>query len=111
MTCFATIALLSSYNHISKAELVPLCKESPVERLLSLADRRPSIREYVKSSLILYHWFLEKTELSTEDLEKYFSDRNNRVTAFGQAKNFGDEMYKIVRTTAEETGTIRYLVV
>jgi hypothetical protein len=110
MTCFATIALLSSYNHISKEEMMPICKMSPLERLLTLYDRKTSIQEHLKSAIILYHWFLEKTELSTPELERYFSTKNNRITAFANAKRFGDEIYRIVKITSEETGTFHYLV-
>lgn len=111
LTCFATIALLSSYNNISRDELIPICNISPLERLLSLWERKPEIRESLYAALTLYHWFLEKTELSTEALEQFFGARENRVEAFGKAKAFGDEIFKIVTRTAKETGTLRYLVV
>jgi predicted nucleotidyltransferase len=111
LTCFATIALLSNYNRISKARVVSLCKMTPVERLLTLHDQRPAIGGLVRAVLELYHWFLEKTALPTAELEEYFSDRNNRIEAFGHAKQFGDQIFDLVKATAEETGTFRYLVV
>lgn len=111
LTCMGTVALLSSFNNISKDELIPLCKMSPLERLVTLCEKSSTISEPLESALSRYHWFLEKTELSTEELERYFSDRENRVVAFKNAKNFGDDIYEIIRITAEETGTLRYLVV
>lgn len=111
LTCFATVSLLSSYNSITKEELITVCQLSPVDRLFELAQRRPEISDVLKQALSLYHWFLQKTELSTEELEAYFGCRANRVKAFQQAKTFGDQFYDILRITSAETGTIRYLVV
>jgi hypothetical protein len=111
LTCFATVALLSSYNRITPDDIVGFCKMTPLDRLLLLGDRRPNTRESLKTALAQYHWFLEKTELSAAQLEEHFSDRNNRVEAFGHAKSFGDEMYRLTKATAEENGTLRYLVV
>lgn len=111
LTCFATVALLSNYNSISKAKVVSLCKMTPVERLLMLHDQRPALGELIRVALELYYWFLDKTAASPAELEEYFSDRTNRVTAFENAKKFGDQIFDIVKVTAEETGTFRYLVV
>ena len=111
MTCFATVALLSSYNNITREALEPICKIPPIDRLLLLAERRPDVIASIKSALMLYHWFLERTSASTDDLERYFADRDNRRVAFEKAKTFGDEMYRIVQLASESTGTLRYLVV
>jgi hypothetical protein len=111
LTCFATIALLSGYNNINKDELIAICKLNPIDRLLLLVDKHPSTKTLVMGALTLYHWFLEKTEMSSMDLETYFSEKDNRVAAFGQARQFGDQVFQIVKLTAEETGTFRYLVV
>lgn len=111
MTCFATVALLSSYKTIEKAELVSICKASPIDRLLMLSFRQPSVVTHVKSALMLYHWFLEKTDLPKDELESYFSERNNVTEAFKNASKFGDEMFKVVEVSASHTATLRYLVV
>ena len=111
LTCFATIALLSSFNHTNKSDIVAICHMTPIERLLALFEKQPAVGKSLVSALQLYHWFLEKTELPAEALEKYFSEKDNRITAFGNAKAFGDHIYQVVRVAAEATGTFRYLVV
>lgn len=111
LTCFATIALLSNFNNITKEELITICKSSPIDRLLQLVDLQPITKDLVVSALILYHWFLERTEMSSMDLEAYFSEKANREVAFGKAREFGDKVFQIVKLTAEQTGTFRYLVV
>lgn len=111
LTCFAAIVVLSELNHVTRDELISVCRKSPVERLLMLAERRPSTKDKVALALTSYHWFLKKTEMSTESLDAYFSDRENRVIAFQRAKSFGDQIFDLVKMVAEEAGTLRYLVV
>ncbi|SPK01988.1 conserved protein of unknown function [Methylorubrum extorquens DM4] len=111
MTCFATVALLSSYKQVAKEDLVAICKMAPVDRLLSLSDKEPLVRQSLVAALEQYHWFLEKTQKSTVNLELYFSDKNNRKEAFTHASKFGDAMFKVVHTAASQAGTLRYLVV
>ena len=111
LTCFATVALLSSYNSTSQAELVSLCKLSPIEKLLKLTTRNPDLRPQVLSALQEYRWFLDKTALSSEQLESFFSKKRNRTTAFQHAKRFGDLMYEVVSKSASKTNTLRYLVI
>ena len=111
LTCFATVALLSSYNNVSKEELIHVCGMSPIERLLELHDRQSEVGPLLVSVLDLYHWFLQKTDLPFSELERYFSDREHRVEAFLNARNFGDQIFRVVKETAERTGTFRYLVV
>jgi len=82
-----------------------------MDRLILLGEREPAVRKLLKAALIRYHWFLEKTELSTDELEDYFLKRDNRTEAFTNARAFGDEIFRILMTTAEEKGTLRYLVV
>jgi hypothetical protein len=111
LTCFATIAVLSSFNHTKKRDIVEVCHMTPIERLLTLFEKHPAVGGPLLDALRQYHWFLEKTELPTEELERYFGERDNRITAFGNAKAFGDHIYQVVRVSAEATGTFRYLVV
>lgn len=111
MTCFATVGLLSSYKQITKEDLVSICRMPPIERLLLLAERQPLVKGHLIQALQQYHWFLEKTENTTTDLESYFSDRNNRREAFTHASKFGDAIYYVVYTAATQSETLRYLVV
>lgn len=111
LTCFAAVAVLSEMNHVTKEELIATCQKTPVERLLSLAERRHSTKDAVATALTSYHWFLKKTEMSNPDLHEYFSVRENRVIAFQHAKKFGDQIFDIVKLASEEAGTFRYLVV
>lgn len=111
LTCFATVALLSSYKQISKEDLLVICRLTPIERLLQLSEREPLVIDAVKQALEQYHWFLEKTAITTHELEAYFSVGNNRKEAFTHASKFGDAIYSVVNTAATQANTLRYLVV
>lgn len=110
-TCYAAIALLASYNSVEKADLVGITKLTPLERFLMLADRVPATKLLLRDALAEYAWFLERTALSTEDLQAYFLDRKNRVEGFGRMKKFGDLIYEVVKVTGEERKTLRFIVV
>ena len=72
LTCFATVALLSNHNNITKDDVVAICKMPPLDRLRILSQRQPDTRKPIRAALRLYHWFLEKTALPKADLERYF---------------------------------------
>lgn len=111
MTCFATVGLLSSYRQITKGDLVDICRLTPIERLLLLSERQPLVKNHLIHALQQYHWFLEKTENTTKELETYFADKNNRSEAFTHASKFGDAIYNVVHTAATQSETLRFLVV
>jgi hypothetical protein len=111
LTCFATVALLSHYNNITKEAVVEICKIPPLDRLRRLSQLQPDTRKPIRAALRLYHWFLEKTALPKAELEDYFGTKQNRIEAFGNAKKFGDEIYHVLRIASDATNTLRYLVV
>ncbi len=112
MTCFATVAKLSAYRGtINPNAVLAICRETPAQRLRSIAHTHPRLRGHVKEALTQYAWFLAKTGISAEDLERNFGREKNRQDAFDHAARFGDTIYEIVRNLNEETGNLRYLVV
>jgi hypothetical protein len=110
-TCFSTVSLLASYNHVDEDDIFKMTGLTPVERLLSLSVRQPLIKPALVRALELYGWFLQKTALSSEDLIAYFSIKENRIESFGNANKFGEAMYEILSLTATEQKTLRYLVI
>jgi predicted nucleotidyltransferase len=112
MTCFATVALLSTYRDtISPKSVADICRMTPTQRLITLARKKPSLTPNVKEALHLYAWFLSKTALSTPELEEYFRRKPHRVEAFANARNFGDKIFTILQMIDEEHRSLRYLVV
>ena len=112
LTCFATVAVLSTYREtISPEDVVKICKMTPTERLISLGQEKPALMRAVNEALQLYSWFLSMTALSTPALEEYFSDKERRVDAFAKARKFGDKIFGILQLADEENRSLRYLVV
>ncbi|MNX81725.1 Nucleotidyltransferase domain protein [compost metagenome] len=110
-TCFSTVALLSSYNKAEPEELVEIFHLPPIERFLRLSDRVPATRPLLITCLTLYAWFLEQTALPPEEIVAMFEDSERRGEAFRRAREFGENMFNLTRTAAEESGTFRYLVI
>ncbi|MNT66087.1 hypothetical protein D3C72_2041240 [compost metagenome] len=83
----------------------------PIERFLRLSDRVPATRPLLITCLTLYAWFLEQTALPPEEIVAMFEDSERRGEAFRRAREFGENMFNLTRTAAEESGTFRYLVI
>ncbi len=112
LTCFATVALLSTYRDtITPQNVSRICHMTPVERLIEIARKHKATRLEVADILQRYEWFLAKTALSTDELERYFAHQKNRIEAFTNARAFGDQIYNLMRTLDEENRNMRYLVV
>jgi predicted nucleotidyltransferase len=112
LTCFATVAILSTYREtVSPEDVVSICKMTPAERLISLARQKPVLTASVKEALELYSWFLSMTALPTAELEEYFSDKARRADAFAKARNFGDKIFSILQLADESNRSLRYMVV
>ena len=113
LTCFATVAILSTYKEtITPENVIRICHLTPVERLISIARKHPETRELISEILRMYGWFLSRTALSTLQLEDYFfSSQTNRTLAFSEARKFGNKMYELLRLLDEKNHNMWYLVV
>ena len=109
-TCYATIAYLICMDNIDQDKIIELTKYTPMERLeLSSSTNRSAHRIY-NMLLSEYSWFLELTNLPTEDLHKLFLNNKYRHYAFGRARLFGDLMYKLL-ITLDKKDYLRYIVI
>lgn len=116
-TCFATIALLGAqHTPINKDQLFGLIVDTtPHERLTQVADLRPDTANAVQSVIEDYAWFLEKTALSTDDLQAEFDDKTERTRLFDRAGKYGDRMFDLLvaidKKGDESNHFLRYLVI
>ena len=112
LTCFGTIAALAAYKDVlSATEVERICALTPMERIAEVAERVPGAHPSANRALELYCWFLERTALSTEDLEAYSSSKDNKHEAFDYAQRFGDTIFDILRAIDADHPSLRYLVV
>ncbi|MDI9853995.1 hypothetical protein [Comamonas sp. 17RB] len=114
-TCFASIAAIGSHNQsVSAADVVNMVKMTPRDRLKDVARRLPVVEQSVDKVLNEYSWFIEKTGLSTEELEREFSDEENRAKMFARANSYGDEMYSLIQAIDQalpDAKLLRFLVI
>ena len=111
MTCFATVALLSNYKDaITPERVFEICKMTPAERFLELASINEKVSAKVQESLVSYAWFMNLTEMTKEELEAYFDDKEKRSNAFAQAQKFGDLIFNVMLEINSENKVLRYVV-
>ena len=113
LTCFATVAALSTFRQtVTPANVLRICRMTPTQRLIFAARSSSEVQLKVREALGLYGWFLEKTALPTPDLERYFSITTNRSDAFGRSREFGDKIFNILQVLdVQNRSSMRYLVV
>lgn len=111
LTCFATMACLSTYRDtISPDNVFDICKKTPIQRIMSLHDYDNKLKYNITKVLESYAWFIMKTGLSKDDLESYFSEKENRIEAFLNAQNFGDILFELLLEINAENNVLRYMV-
>lgn len=115
-TCFATIASICSYTiPITQEQVIEQTHLTPRQRLESIPTRMPKAEDTVQGVLNRYASFLDKTGLSTEELESHFSDKQRRTEMFQIANEYGDSMYNLLQVLDNcqnnDFKFIRYLVI
>lgn len=109
-TCFATIAALGSHPApVTQNDVIKLTRLTPRQRLESIASQVSATKATVAVVLAEYSWFLEMTELPTEDLEEHFRGKRQRIKMFQRANNYGDAMYKLIQAIDGERPDLRLL--
>lgn len=104
-TCFATICAVAA---ISADDLDPelikeLVNETPRQRLNIVREKVIESEALINKLFEDYAWFLSLTELSTENLEKIFSDTGNKVEHFERANSYRERMYELVELVSKKT--------
>ena len=115
-TCFATIASLCSYTiPVTEDQVIEQTRLTPRERLEAIPTRVPEAEKSVQKVLDRYAFFLERTGLTTEDLQGHFSDKTKRTEMFQVAKEYGDSMFSLIQglDNFHESNSkfLRYLVI
>lgn len=107
-TCFATIAALASHDgKIDAKSVLELTKKTPYDRLALIPDRIPKTKDVVLEILESYSWFLDQTALVTEELDRKFSNEEQRSEMFAKAKEYGDLMFNLLSIIDEERSELR----
>ncbi len=115
-TCFATIASICSYTvPVEEDQVIEQARLTPRERLETIPTRIPEAEKAVQEVLNRYAFFLEKTGLSTGELEGHFSDKMKRTEMFQAAKEYGNSMFRLLQALdnfhEDNSKFLRYLVI
>lgn len=96
-TCFSMIVALGALGSpVNKEKVKQLVFMTPYDRIMMLSNSIPETRCIVDKILKEYEWFMEKTGLSTAELESKFDTKDNISLLFERANKYGDMMYQLV---------------
>ncbi len=115
LTCFSTIAVLSTNLGVIKPEeLFDLVHHAPLHRLrLAVKEEHPHFEtasSHLSCAVELYDWFLDLTNRPKADMVEWISSKQNRDLAFQKGREFGDEVFDLLTVIADKN-VMRYLVV
>lgn len=111
LTCFASVAYLSSFPEPMRPEDVSeMVSLTPLQRLKHAQSRMPSAAEAIEAATDQYVWFLRKTELPSAQLYEWFLNKDNRSVAFSKARSFGDTIFDVLREVASKNNYMRSIV-
>ncbi len=111
LTCFSFIIQLADFKgSITQDHLLKMCLLTPVERLLSIKETHPEIADKVQNALNSYQWFIDRTQIPSEDLLKWISDSQARDEAFKKSEQFGDELFYILQSVDKRNLIVKLLI-
>jgi len=110
LTCFSmVIPLAAPRTSMEPEECDRLIRERPLDRLNSIAKTSGNADLWDELADD-YSWFLSVTGQPRDEVIKWIESKSDREQAFGRAKQFGDNMYRLLDKVADHE-TLRYLVI
>jgi hypothetical protein len=96
-TCFSMVANLSAEPvPVTVETVLELCRMTPTERFERLRAQGQTANELIDQLFEIYGAFLDSTRRDKDDLLAEFTDSSHRQRALGDAKRYGDLIYKLL---------------
>jgi hypothetical protein len=116
LTCYSAIIHLLAVVRSAGGTVTPemakkMVLSSPTVRLEFVADALPESREGVARILENYAKFLDVCDADKSELVAKFSDAAFKRERFTEAKELGDDVFKLLHLMGEKTELLRYIVV
>jgi hypothetical protein len=112
LTCFSFVAsILAIKDGVVPDAIVEICLQTPLQRLDQLSSTSVDCEKLVSKLKHEYDWFLLSTSRNEQEVSEWIADRDNRNSAFGRARQFGEQMFELLQMLAGDQKTLRYLVV
>ncbi len=112
LICFATIGYLAKQGQgLKKDDLIDMIKLPPQARFSASIQDNEEFQLMFKRAMVLYETFMKSMDATSDEISDWIMNKNHRGLAFKDAKEFGDIIYKIVFSLAEQSKVERFLVV
>lgn len=111
LTCFSFILKLAAYEGtINPNEILEICQMTPIERLTSLKDDNHKLSGLIQDALNSYQWFIDRTQIPSEDMLKWISDKQKRDEAFDKSRFFANQLFEILESVDNQNILNRLLI-
>jgi predicted nucleotidyltransferase len=111
LTCFSFIIQLADFKgSITQDDLLNMCMLTPVERLMAVKQNNSQIADKVQNALNTYQWFIDRTQIPSEELLSWISDAKARHEAFDKSKQFADELFYILESVDKQNLLSKLLI-
>jgi len=111
LTCFSFLILMAdSKQTISQEMLFDMCILTPIERLLKVQENNPAIADKIQNAFNTYQWFIDRTQVPSEELLSWISDSETRDEAFDKSRQFGDELFEILELVDKQKLLSKFLI-
>lgn len=116
LTCYSAIIYMQAIlkrddGTVSPEAVLHMISESPTKRLEFVAAQQPEARTAVQQILDNYSRFLDTCNGEKSELEYKFTDPEFKRARFDEARQFGNDVFELLRLLGENTQLLRYLVV
>ncbi len=111
LTCFSFIIQLADFRgSITQADLLEMCLLTPVERLLKVKQINPDIADKIQNALNSYQWFIDRTQIPSDELLAWIADAQARDEAFIKSEHFADELFNILQAVDKKNLLTKLLI-
>lgn len=116
LTCYSAIVYLQAILRRDNGTVNPeaameMVSISPTQRLEFVAQTIHTMKEPVSTILDNYSGFLEMTAERKSTLQLKFEETEFKKARFGEARQFGRDVFKLLHLMGENTDLLRYIVV
>lgn len=116
LTCYSAIIYMLTIlrrdnGTVSPEAVMEMIAKSPTARLEWVAEQVSEVDSAVQAILDNYSKFLDTCNAEKASLEERFSEPEFKRERFAEAKQFGDEVFRLLHSLGEDTALLRYLVV
>jgi hypothetical protein len=111
LTCFSFIIRLANFEGtITEDDILRVSLLTPIERLRSLMNKDEAIDNKIEMALKTYQWFIDRTQIPSDQLLYWISDKDARNEAFEKSREFADQLFYILESVDKQRILSRLLI-